>query len=133
LTEETVITVPEHVLRAALAAFESRDPAARVAALVRDSQDLPRPPAIRQLHFTSDDLEVDLRVIEHGDRLTVCVDIDPRHECGVELKHPGGSIRTDVQAGHCEIPGVEHGLVRVTLEGPAGRGPRRTQTTWVTL
>lgn len=132
-SEETVITVPEHVLRAALRAFDSRDPAAAVAQLVDEACEEAGPVVTRHLCFAGLGLDIDLHVTGAGDQLVVSVDLRPPIDCSVELDHRGGTLRTRTSDGHCDLARVEHGPVRVTVEGTGGRNPRRTQTTWVSL
>ena len=117
------------MLRAALRAFDSRDPAAAVAQLVDEACE----GGARHLRFAGPGIGIDLGVAGAGRHLVMSVDLQPRFDCRVEVHHRGGGLHAQTAGGHCELAQIERGPVRVTVEGPEGDHPPRTQTTWVSL
>lgn len=134
--------VPDAVRRAALRAFDEREPDAVVADLAHDWVPLPPDTASRHLEFRSEGHSIDVEVRDHcRGHLALRVRIHPDELVHVRVRHASRSswrgppvpVAREVRGdGGGELAPVRRGMVSLvcTTEGAQGC---LTQTAWVRL
>jgi hypothetical protein len=139
--------VPEDVGAAARAAINTRDLDHQLAMLIADSaadaSDLEGPTAFepvragggeqrRLLTFAADDVQIDIEVSDHGDRLDLIGQLTGASTDGCALEYAGGTQRAlDVDSlGRFLATGVERGPVRARFRSATGAP---MTTSWVRL
>ena len=135
--DRTVEGVPSEVLDAAMAAFDSWDPAVSTADLVYDStvegdRRFTRQHNTRQLRFGAAEWGVSVEVRPDGNMRELDLALRPAASVSFLVRHEGGSTRVQGDlSGHARLGGVPSGLLSVELEVTELSGVRRVQTAWV--
>ncbi|WP_213457037.1 hypothetical protein [Rhizomonospora bruguierae] len=134
--------LPEEVLAAARAAFETRDLDGRLARLIGDSLDVEEygvyeavrsePGAARLLSFAGGGVQVDLEVAPSGAQVALIGQVTGAAPAGCALERPGGAalpLAVD-DLGRFLADPVERGPIRLRLRSAAGSP---VLTAWVAV
>lgn len=133
--------VPHIVVEAARASFDWGSIDTELARLTYDSCTEQRATAgvrgdawLRQLHFESDELSLDLQVIAEGTPRVVIGEIVPRTPAEVQIFHPGGvsTVLTD-EHGRFRADDVMEGDTTLRCRVFAADGDKTLRTSWVLL